>query len=75
MTSFKNFRNRGRDAHPPADGQPNSAHEPSGNGSADGDGRIGRSNATEMGPEHFEILRQIESEGEPLVAGRGSWPS
>src|SRR4051794_27469551 len=66
MTSFKNFRNRGRDAHPPADGQPNSAHEPSGNGSADGDGRMGRSNATEMGPEHFAILRQIESEGEPL---------
>ncbi|HMC12565.1 MAG TPA: Rho termination factor N-terminal domain-containing protein, partial [Pirellulaceae bacterium] len=66
MTSFKNFRNRGKDPRP--DGE---------HGAANGDGRpadwpVHRrdhgppSNATEMGPQHFEALRQIESEGEPL---------
>jgi transcription termination factor Rho len=53
MTTFKNFRNRGdKDARPGGDGQ--------------GPASPGTSSATEMGPEHLAILREIEEEGEPL---------
>jgi transcription termination factor Rho len=56
MTSFKNFRNRGKDprADGPASGLPAAYSGPP-------------STATEMGPEHLEYLRQIEAEGEPLT--------
>ena len=57
MSSFKSFKSRGKDA------------SASGNGSSP-DGHASRdrapSTATEMGPEHLEFLRKIESEGEPL---------
>jgi transcription termination factor Rho len=54
MTSFKNFRNRGRDPRVgPTDGAPDHPNRPS--------------TATELGPQHLEILRQIEAEGEPLT--------
>jgi transcription termination factor Rho len=64
MTSFQNFRNRARGTRP--DGH--AAQRQSGNGDmpvADGAPKSA-STATELGPEHLEILRQIESEGEPL---------
>src|SRR5688572_2298220 len=81
MTSFKSFRNRGRDARTdgdgnspldterPADGPVNRRRDHRGAmvPASDDDGaRTGSSNATEMGPQHLEILRQIEAEGEPL---------
>jgi transcription termination factor Rho len=53
MTTFKNYRQRGeKDAR--------AAEEPA----AGGPPRA--SSATELGPEHLEILREIEEEGEPL---------
>ncbi len=52
MTTFKNFRNRGeRDDR--AAGEDLATPPPA-------------SSATELGPEHMEILREIEEEGEPL---------
>jgi transcription termination factor Rho len=52
MTTFKNFRNRGeREDRAPSD--PTATPPPA-------------SSATELGPEHMEILREIEEEGEPL---------
>jgi transcription termination factor Rho len=52
MTTFKNFRNRGeREDRAPGDA---TTTQPA------------ASTATEMGPEHMEILREIEEEGEPL---------
>ncbi len=52
MTTFKNFRNRGeRDDR--AAGDPAATPLPA-------------SSATELGPEHMDILREIEEEGEPL---------
>ncbi len=56
MTSFQNYRHKSRAAR--ADG----------NGSAPQGEPITKaaSSATELGPEHLDILRQIESEGEPL---------
>ena len=71
MTSFKNFRNRTRDLRVDSDQQRSGQAEQS------ADGPVNRrdqppSSATELGPQHFEILRQIESEGEPLsLAERG----
>src|SRR5262245_40397847 len=65
MTSFKNFRNRGKDSR--FNGG-SSASDPSAE-LPDND-QLPRSSealtATEMGPQHLEILRQIEAEGEPL---------
>jgi transcription termination factor Rho len=55
MTSFKNFRNRDRDARDNGDGSP-----------ANSTAARSASTATELGPEHLQTLRQIESEGEPL---------
>jgi transcription termination factor Rho len=65
MASFKSFRTRAGSARPDsgaarAEAAPRSA-----------DGHAGRrdgaaSRATELGPEHLEILQKIESEGEPL---------
>ena len=61
MATFKNFRNRlqqprsddsGPPGRTPDDGSPPRPTVPS--------------NATELGPEHMEVLRQIEAEGEPL---------
>ena len=52
MTTFKSFRNR-TDKDPP-----------SGDGSAAVPGAP--SSATELGPQHLDILREIEDEGEPL---------
>jgi transcription termination factor Rho len=60
MTTFKNFRNR--------TGQPRTDETLTGSSSR-GEGPVPvrpPSNATELGPEHMEILRQIEAEGEPL---------
>ena len=51
MTTFKNFRNRGERDERRDD--PAAAGQPP-------------SSATEIGPEHMEILREIEDEGEPL---------
>ena len=61
MTTFKNFRNR---AHQRTDESgPLSANSNRG----DGPPPVRHpSNATELGPQHMEILRQIEAEGEPL---------
>ena len=66
MTSFKNFRNRGRERRPNGDDQPAASNDRSQNEPATGEGEVTRSRATELGPEHLEILKQIESEGEPL---------
>ena len=55
MTSFKNFRNRVKDPR----GDVGSAGPPNGHGAP--------YTATEMGPEHLAILRQLEAEGEPLT--------
>jgi transcription termination factor Rho len=63
MTSFKNFRNRARDHRANGDGQTDAARRPA-DTAASGSGPP--STATELGPEHLEILRQIEAEGEPL---------
>jgi transcription termination factor Rho len=53
MTTFKNFRNRGdREDRPDHDDPATTTSPPS--------------TATELGPEHLEILREIEAEGEPL---------
>jgi transcription termination factor Rho len=52
MTAFKNFRNRAdKEKRRDDEGPPVPP---------------GSSSATELGPEHLEILREIESEGEPL---------
>jgi transcription termination factor Rho len=80
MPSFKNFRNRGREFQP--DGNGNAAgprearadgsaglhrdYRPSASAAADDAARPAPTTATEMGPEHLEILRKIEAEGEPL---------
>src|SRR4029079_15262813 len=64
MTSFKSYRDRS--AHSRMSGEaeassgPASSHPTGGNGRRRAD-----STATELGPEHLEILRKIESEGEP----------
>jgi transcription termination factor Rho len=55
MTSFKNFRNRVKETR----GENAGVGPPNGHGLP--------STATELGPEHLEILRQIEAEGEPLT--------
>jgi len=64
MTTFKNFRNRGQQTRTDETGPPGAMSGRS------NDGQPLRpampSNATEMGPEHMEVLRQIEAEGEPL---------
>lgn len=53
MTTFKNFRNRGdREDGPDVDDPATPTSPPS--------------TATELGPEHLQILREIEAEGEPL---------
>ena len=64
MTSFKSFRGRTRDSRPPSDGQ-SGAPAPA-NSSGNHDHQLSASSATELGPEHLEYLRKIESEGEPL---------
>src|SRR6476660_1850436 len=64
MPSFKNFRNRTTERRASGDGQPVADH--SVDDSDQSRVRSPSSRATEMGPEHFAILRQIESEGEPL---------
>jgi transcription termination factor Rho len=53
MTTFKNFRNRPERERRPGDDDPARTTPPS-------------TSATELGPEHMEILREIEDEGEPL---------
>ena len=70
MTSFKSFRNRTSETRA---GQPkaNGNSKPAEGSAAKSDGEAGqtnepRSTATELGPQHLEILRQIELEGEPL---------
>src|SRR5207237_8178798 len=71
MTSFKSFRNRTsemRASQPRANGD----SQPTDDDTAAHDGDASqrtepRSTATEMGPQHIAILRQIESEGEPLT--------
>src|SRR5262245_7678511 len=59
MTTFKNFRNRGQQPPTGDSGPPIAAQQTE---------AVPRppSTATELGPEHMEILRQIEAEGEPL---------
>ena len=59
MTTFKNFRNRTQ--QPTDETGPPFASRPA-------EPPVPRppSTATEMGPEHMEMLRQIEAEGEPL---------
>ncbi len=70
MTSFKTFRNHAsqkRAGQATANG--NAASADGSSASADGDAgqpANDRSSATELGPQHLDILRQIESEGEPL---------
>jgi transcription termination factor Rho len=65
MTSFKNFRNRAPSSPSDGDGAAAAAARPI-------DGAVHRrddaalSTATELGPQHLELLRQIEAEGEPL---------
>src|SRR4051812_5606885 len=73
MPSFKHFRNRTSERRANGDGQPHDGNERPPDepvtrrrSSSDGDGARAASSATELGPEHFAILRQIESEGEPL---------
>src|SRR5439155_4904391 len=81
MPSFKNFRNRGGEGPPNGNGDAGPSHDRPVDGPAnrrydhrgatvpasDGDGaRAATSSATELGPEHLAILRQIEAEGEPL---------
>src|SRR4051812_4609805 len=66
MTSFKNFRNRGRDPRADGDGRPAAGVERPLDGSVHRRDGASPSTATELGPEHLEILRQIEAEGEPL---------
>src|SRR5437762_709708 len=80
MTSFKAFRNRAHQSRADGDGQAGPPEDRSADGSMnrrrdhrdamvpanDDDRARAASTATEMGPEHFDILRQIESEGEPL---------
>src|SRR5438128_8852630 len=65
MPSFKNFRNRTPERRANGDGQPEADGQPL-DGSMVEPVRARSSSATEMGPEHLAILRQIESEGEPL---------
>ena len=65
MTTFKNFRNRGQQPRSDETGPPSAMS------SRTSDGQLPRpgmppSTATELGPQHMEILRQIEAEGEPL---------
>jgi transcription termination factor Rho len=65
MASFKSFRSRTGSARPDsgaarAETAPRSADGHTGHRDAAG------SRATELGPEHLEILQKIESEGEPL---------
>jgi transcription termination factor Rho len=62
MTTFKNFRNRALQPRPDDTGP--SAMSRNGDGQPERGGPP--SNATEMGPEHLEVLRRIEAEGEPL---------
>jgi transcription termination factor Rho len=66
MASFKSFRNRGKDPRADGDGPSALQKTQSGNGSPDRADAAPPSTATEMGPQHLEYLRQIESEGEPL---------
>lgn len=54
MTTFKNFRNRGQQDGPRIEATAASAAPAT------------PSSATELGPQHMELLRQIENEGEPL---------
>jgi transcription termination factor Rho len=66
MTSFKSFRARGHESRSGADGsKPPLAGRATGDPDREGPAP-GASGATELGPEHLEILRQIEAEGEPL---------
>jgi transcription termination factor Rho len=58
MTSFKNFRNRAQEPRASEDGSPLANN--------DGAATKAPSTATELGPRHLEILREIEQEGEPL---------
>jgi transcription termination factor Rho len=70
MTSFKSFRNHAGEKRT---GQPRASGDgaPSDGQAASDDGHARQrdqepSTATELGPQHWEYLRQIESEGEPL---------
>jgi transcription termination factor Rho len=65
MTSFKSFRNRGKEPRMDGDGQAVERDQTPA-GPVHHNGRATHSTATEMGPQHLEFLRQIESEGEPL---------
>ena len=64
MTSFKSFRNRASQPRTQDDAEPLDGHD----GESDNARRRDDANstATGFGPQHLEILRQIESEGEPL---------
>lgn len=64
MPSFKNFRNRTTDRRANGDGQPAINQQLDDTGETPV--HAGSSSATVLGPEHLAILRQIESEGEPL---------
>src|SRR5215813_10468549 len=55
MTSFRNFRNRGNPPRSGGDGPPAAAPPAT------------HSTATELGPQHMDLLREIEAEGEPLT--------
>src|SRR6267142_2459707 len=66
MTSFKSFRNRGREGRFDGDGQPAADTERPVDGPVNHRRDHAPSTATELGPQHLEILRQIEAEGEPL---------
>jgi len=65
MPAFKNFRNSTPAGRANGDGQPEADGQPL-DGSMVAPVRARWSTATELGPEHLAILRQIESEGEPL---------
>jgi transcription termination factor Rho len=57
MTSFKNFRSRAQEPRASGDGAP---------AGSDGADPRAPSTATELGPRHLELLREIEQQGEPL---------
>jgi transcription termination factor Rho len=63
MTSFQSFRGRTRDAHPSGDHQ---SADPAANNRSGNHDHPAAPSATELGPEHLQYLRKIESEGEPI---------
>jgi transcription termination factor Rho len=63
MTPFQSFRGRTRDSRPSGDHQ---SAEPAANNRSGNHDHSTAPSATELGPEHLQYLRKIESEGEPI---------